>query len=461
MIYKPAWSLADQCICLEMLAWADGLRRRAWESGLTCAACATVIFSLSALQVKLTGGRVPVLELCVIRSSISLCTSLSLGKASKIKPLFGHRRTLPLLVLRGLFGTAAIACSYAALLNLPLGDAVTLAQLRPPVMAVMGYLLLHEPLGWLGAAGCLISLVGATIVSHPPFLFGGHSQWGQQRMLGTLCGIASPCFGAGTGYCIRRIQKQEPALVVALYFHICTVGLLVWPLLAGWPQAAVMVSARDAALLLGISCTSFSAQLLMTRAFQLLHAAHASSLNFLGVVYSHALGALVFGEQLTLFTLAGGVLIFAGVLLVAVRTRTPDNSSSSSSGKAAAGATSSSSSTASMQSAEDDASVPLKAFDYHPQQQQQEQAGGPDTATRGTDQARKLTAAAATIPADVELGVRQQMQEPGSSSDADGIDTQQEQQQSLLLRPLLTERPSGSSSFSGSFTSAGSLLPGR
>jgi hypothetical protein len=72
-------------------------------------------------------------------------------------------------------------------------------------------------------------------------------------------------------------------------FCVLQVGLLVWPLLAGWPQAAVMVSARDAALLLGISCTSFSAQLLMTRAFQLLHAARASSLNFLGVVYSHAL----------------------------------------------------------------------------------------------------------------------------------------------------------------------------
>lgn len=74
------------------------------------------------------------------------------------------------------------------------------------------------------------------------------------------------------------------------------VGLLVWPLLAGWPQAAVMVSARDAGLLLGISCTSFSAQLLMTRAFQLLHAARASSLNFLGVVYSHALVSDVTGD---------------------------------------------------------------------------------------------------------------------------------------------------------------------
>jgi drug/metabolite transporter (DMT)-like permease len=157
------------------------------------------------------------------------------------------------------------------------------------MMAVMGYFLLNEPLGWLGAAGCLISLAGATVVSHPPFLFGGHTEWSKQRMLGTLCGIASPCFGAGTGYCIRRIQKQEPALVVALWFHTVTVSLLIWPLLAGWPQAAVMVAAKDAALLLGISCSSFCAQLLMTRAFQLLPAARAASLNFLGVVYSHAL----------------------------------------------------------------------------------------------------------------------------------------------------------------------------
>lgn len=97
--------------------------------------------------------------------------------------------------------------------------AVTLAQLRPPVMAVMGYLLLNEPLGWAGAAGCLVSLIGAVIISHPPFLFGGHAQWSNKRLLGTLYGVASPCFGAGVGYCIRRIQKSEPALVVALWFH--------------------------------------------------------------------------------------------------------------------------------------------------------------------------------------------------------------------------------------------------
>jgi hypothetical protein len=46
---------------------------------------------LCVIQVKLTGGRVPVLELCVIRSSISWCTSVSVGSLNKIQPLFGHR----------------------------------------------------------------------------------------------------------------------------------------------------------------------------------------------------------------------------------------------------------------------------------------------------------------------------------------------------------------------------------
>ncbi|WIA38341.1 hypothetical protein OEZ86_001675 [Tetradesmus obliquus] len=329
-------------------------RRPLWQSGILCASLACVIFSFSSLQVKLTGGRVPVLQLCIIRSSISFCTSIAAGAASGIKPLFGQRQHFPLLFLRGFFGTLAIATSYIALLSLPLGDAVTIAQrqhfpllflrgffgtlaiatsyiallslplgdavtiaqMRPPVTAVMARLLLNEPLGLTGAAGCLVSVAGVTILAHPPFLFGGHSSWGQQRLLGTLAGVASTLFASGTSYTIRRIGQKEPALVVALWFHTTTMALMVWPLLLGLPQHAKAVAPRDCLLLLGIATSSFFAQLLMTRSFQIMPAARAAAVSFTGVIYSHILGAIVFHEQLTLPTLAGGVLIFAGVLMV-------------------------------------------------------------------------------------------------------------------------------------------------
>jgi hypothetical protein len=79
-----------------------------------------------------------------------------------------------------------------------------------------------------------------------------------------------------------RIGQKEPALVVALWFHSVTIALMVWPLLLGLPEHAKLVAARDCLLLLGIATTSFFAQLLMTRSFQLIPAARAAAVSFTG-----------------------------------------------------------------------------------------------------------------------------------------------------------------------------------
>jgi hypothetical protein len=75
---------------------------------------------------------VPVLELCIIRSSLSWCTSIAVGAASRISPLFGHRQHFRLLFLRGFFGTLAITTSYIALLTLPLGTSRARRSPRAP-----------------------------------------------------------------------------------------------------------------------------------------------------------------------------------------------------------------------------------------------------------------------------------------------------------------------------------------
>jgi uncharacterized membrane protein len=183
----------------------------------------------------------------------------------------------------------------------------------------MAQLLLNERLGPRGLLGCLVSVVGVTILAHPPFLFGGHDDWGQRRLLGTLCGVLSTLFASGTSYCVRKIGTREPALVVALYFHTVTIALMAPPLLLGFPEAAKPVAHVDCLLLLGIAASSFCAQLLMTRSFQLIPAAKAAAVSFMGVLYSHILGWFVFHEHLTTSALLGGVLIFIGVLLVTVK----------------------------------------------------------------------------------------------------------------------------------------------
>lgn len=50
--------------------------RAVWSSGVCCVLLAALIFAIAALLVKLTAGRVPVLEITLIRSVISLVVSL-------------------------------------------------------------------------------------------------------------------------------------------------------------------------------------------------------------------------------------------------------------------------------------------------------------------------------------------------------------------------------------------------
>lgn len=150
--------------------------------------------------------------MCIIRSGISLLASLGAGVAGGVHPLLGHRRHMHLLLARGLFGTCAITCSYFAVLALPLGDAVTLQQMRPPATATIARLLLGEPLGLQGAAGCGVSVAGVVLLAHPPLLFGGHAAWGRTRLLGTLAGVASTLFASGTSTVIRSIGQREVRL---------------------------------------------------------------------------------------------------------------------------------------------------------------------------------------------------------------------------------------------------------
>lgn len=56
--------------------------------------------------------------------------------------------------------------------------------------------------------------------------------------------------------------------------------LSVWPLLAGFPNKAVLLSGPDFGYMMGVAGTSFVAQLLVTRGLQRCQAAKATAMSF-------------------------------------------------------------------------------------------------------------------------------------------------------------------------------------
>lgn len=133
---------------------------------------------------------------------------------------------------------------------------------------------------------------------------------------------------------IRLIGCSEPAAVIALHFHCATMLLSVFPLLAGVPNKAVLLSGVDGSLMLGVAGTSFVAQLLSTRGLQRCQAAKAAAMGFTQVVYSNIMGAVFFDDKLRLGGLLGTLLILAGVLLVTLRLPAGSSSASKAGGAA-------------------------------------------------------------------------------------------------------------------------------
>jgi drug/metabolite transporter (DMT)-like permease len=298
---------------------AEAAIRCLWDCGVLLAAVAGFVFSFNAVLLKLTHGRVPILEICLFRSSLSFILTLILSLYIGVKPLFGHRCNLHLLLARGVLGTISVACSFSAFVLLPLGDAVTIAQLRPPIAAVIARLLLNEPLGIQAAVGCIVSLFGVVILARPPFLFEAHEVWTKFRAMGMGFGMTFTFTSALVSYIIRRIGKQESTLTIALWFHSTTSVLCVGPVLLGFPQKATVPKPYDLLLLFGISGCTFFAQLLMTRALQVTPVARVAAVGFATVIYGHVFGTMFFNEEVTFGGVLGASVVFVGVLLVVLK----------------------------------------------------------------------------------------------------------------------------------------------
>jgi hypothetical protein len=91
-----------------------------------------------------------------------------------------------------------------------LADAVTINLLiRPPLAALLAWLVLREALPWLGWLAPLACLGAVALVAHPPFLFRGHQQWGAARLEGVAVDVFLACFDAGgAGRAARGARKH-------------------------------------------------------------------------------------------------------------------------------------------------------------------------------------------------------------------------------------------------------------
>ena len=258
----------------------------------------TLAFFLANVFVKQV-AHIPAMETVFFRCIVASAFCVY-GLRREKGALVGENHLM--LLLRGVFGTTALFCFFLTLQQMPLASAQTIQYLSPIFTATIAIFVLKEsvrPVQWLFYT---VAFGGVLLIERfddriSPFYL--------------AVGILS-AFCSGVAYnLVRSLRGKEHPLTVVLHFQL--VGAIVGgvSLLFQWETPRGL----DWLYLFLVGVFSQLGQIFLTNALQRERIAGVAIINYTGLIYALTIGWFVFGEEQSIITLAGMMLVVAGVLM--------------------------------------------------------------------------------------------------------------------------------------------------
>lgn len=268
---------------------------------------AAISFGIMAAFVKAACETIPSSEVVFFRS---LLGSAAIGIMIWKEGVSWRGKNRRVLVLRGMFGFAALSLHFYAISELHLGTAVMLNYTAPIFVVILARILLRERTLWIVKAAILFSFLGLYLLAAPQF---------EAKPIPILLGILSGIFAAVAYVLIRFNDEDESPYTIIFYFTaISTIGSV--PLLAlgfHWPNLSEWI------LLAGVTAGAFFGQVWLTRSIQNAPVASVLPFAYLTPVFAAVAGVLFWKEYLDFQAmLGGGIIILSGVTIYLFRKRT-------------------------------------------------------------------------------------------------------------------------------------------
>ena len=222
------------------------------------------------------------------------------------------RATLKIHILRAVVVTIMAFLFFWGIGRVPLAQAIALTFIAPLIAMLLAMPLLGERLGKSSIAGSFAAFAGVIVI----VVGQGRAAVGDELMFGTAAIIGSALCYALNIVLMRRQALVAAPLEINFFQSLCVLAL--WgaaiPLIGppAWPGTEwrwVIV-----ACLLSTSGT-----LLFAWAYARGEASYLAASEYSAFLWASALGWLAFSERLSLYTLAGAVLIVGGCLVAARR----------------------------------------------------------------------------------------------------------------------------------------------
>ncbi|MEM6738789.1 MAG: DMT family transporter [Pseudomonadota bacterium] len=254
--------------------------------------------------VKVLGDRIPAAQSAFLRFAFGLVLLIPIWRSLWEAEL--TRRAWILFTWRGALHAGAVICWFYAMTQITIAEVTAMNYLNPVYITLGAALLLGERLRARRLVAIFAALIGALLILRPGL---------RELEAGHLAMIACALLLAGSYLLAKRMTGEaSPQVIVALLSVMVTVALA--------PIAAVVwvpPTGTELALLLLVAAFATAGHYSMTLAFREAPMAVTQPVTFLQLVWSVALGAFVFGEEVDPFVLAGAAVIVASITFIAWR----------------------------------------------------------------------------------------------------------------------------------------------
>ena len=288
----------------------------AMESSATSIGRATLLIVVSALSF----GSISVLTVLVTRVGVPLLTAMAwrfvLG-AALLLALIGlkqlrsvpRQRVVQLLLIGGIGQALITYLSLHALEYIPVGPLAFLFYTYPAWVALVAAMRRTEKLTSMRAIALTLALVGVTVIVGAP-------STDKLNPIGVILALVSALLYSAYLPSLEHLQQGIPALASTFLLVVgAAFTFVVAALVAGelYLPAAVPVWSNIVLLALVSTVIAFSA---LIKGLSVLGPVRTAIVATVEPFFTAMLGVAVLGNQLTVTTLLGGVLIAAAVLLI-------------------------------------------------------------------------------------------------------------------------------------------------
>lgn len=286
------------------------------STAITLKLLAVFLFMVMAAMIKVATQNVPPGEAVFFRSIFAMPIIVGwiwqrgdLREALVPNNLMGH-------VWRGIFGTSAMALTFAGLRLLPLPEATAIGYATPMFTVILAAVMLGEKVRLFRISAVALGLVGVMIVMWPRLTL-DTDMLGTAGTIGALMVLAAALLRALVQIHIRTLVQTEHTAAIVFYFSLTATVLSLLSLPFGW----VIPSPRDMGLLIGSGLIGGIAQILVTSSYRFAGASTLAPFDYASLIFAALIGYAVFGEVPTLSVVAGAALVVLGGVLIILRER--------------------------------------------------------------------------------------------------------------------------------------------